>query len=98
MPSPSEPVRPAALEPLPRWVPRREKTRKGKKTKAPLTIQNWPPLVTTPANWADYAAVSAVLAKNAGLFDDVGVVLGQFSADEFIAGILTALRVAGVMP
>jgi hypothetical protein len=78
---------PATLTEHPRIVLWRRHKRGGIVTKPPLTRQNRPASTTDARTWCDYPTALDVLRRNPGLFDGVGIVLGDLGDGWHLAGI-----------
>jgi putative DNA primase/helicase len=78
---------PDFLKALPRWVLWRQETRKGRPTKVPKTVRNTDAATTRAADWSSFEAVDACKQKNNGLFDGIGVVLGNLGDNWYLIGV-----------
>ena len=84
---------PEFLTTQPRWLLWRNEVRKakngepGKPTKVPKTSRNTNASSTEAATWAPFATIAAALHRVPGLFDGLGVVLGDLGDGLHLGGI-----------
>ena len=63
----------------PRWVAWREVSRKGKKTKVPLTALNTPAESNNPTTWSLFEPIADAVQRQPSVFDGVGFNLGTLA-------------------
>ena len=70
----------------PRWVAWREVSRKGKKTKVPLTALNTPAESNNPTTWSLFEPIADAVQRQPSVFDGVGFNLGTLADGEHACG------------
>ena len=71
----------------PRWVAWREVSRKGKKTKVPLTSVNTLAESNNPTTWSPFEPIAVAIQRQPAVFDGVGFNLGPMPDGEHSCGI-----------